>query len=307
MPLSREEKQKLEETADRLRRLCLKTVVWAHSGHIGGSLSAMDILTILYHKYMRIDPKNPQWEDRDRLVISKGHIGVGHSPVLADLGYFDMELLKGFNLTGSSLGIHLDSTKVPGVDCSTGSLGHGLSLAAGLGLASRLSGRNYRVYCMVGDGESNEGSIWEAAMAIAQYKLSRVITFVDHNRFMMDGAVEEVMGIEPLEDKWRAFGFETCRINGHSFNELSQAIEAAQAAGEASGGAGEASDGAKPDGAKPDGAKPHCIICETVKGCGVNFMENNRHWHYGALNEENVAAAEKSLDALLAKRLEGIH
>jgi transketolase len=250
----------------------------------------MDILTVLYHKYLRIDPKNPQWEDRDRMVISKGHIGVGHAPVLADLGYFDRELLKEFNLTGSSLGIHLDSTKVPGVDCSTGSLGHGLSLAAGLGLASRLSGRNYRVYCLVGDGESNEGSVWEAAMAIAQYKLTRVITFVDHNRFMMDGAVEEVMGIEPLEDKWRAFGFETCRINGHSFDELSGAVEAALAAGEAS-----------------DGAKPHCIICETVKGCGIDFMENNRHWHYGALNEENVAAAEKSLDALLAKRLEGIH
>jgi transketolase len=295
MPLSREEKRRLEETADRLRRLCLKTVVWAHSGHIGGSLSAMDILTVLYHKYLRIDPKNPQWEDRDRLVISKGHIGVGHAPVLADLGYFDIELLKEFNLTGSSLGIHLDSNKVPGVDCSTGSLGHGLSLAAGLGLASRLSGRNYKVYCIVGDGESNEGSIWEAAMAIAQYKLTGVITLVDHNRFMMDGAVEEVMGIEPLEDKWRAFGFETRRINGHSFDELSQAIEAALSAGEA------------PGVAKPDMAKPYCIICETVKGCGIDFMENNRHWHYGALNEENVTAAEKSLDAFLAKRLEGIH
>jgi transketolase len=289
MSLTKDEKRRLEETADRLRRLCLKTVVWAHSGHIGGSLSAMDILTILYHKYMKIDPKNPAWEDRDRLIISKGHIGVGHAPVLADLGYFDMELLRDFNLTGSSFGIHLDSNKVPGVDCSTGSLGHGPSLAAGLALASRLSGRNYRVYCILGDGELNEGSVWEAAMAIVQYRLTGLITFVDHNRFMMDGAVEEVMGIEPLEDKWRAFGFDTRRINGHSFDELAEAIDAGLAAAE-----------------KGETAKPVCIICETVKGCGIDFMENNRHWHYGALNDENVAAAEKSLDAQLAKRLEAL-
>ena len=288
MPLSNDEKRRLEETAHRLRRLCLQTVVWAHSGHIGGSMSAMDILTILYHKYMKIDPKRPQWEDRDRLIISKGHIGVGHAPVLADLGYFDMELLRDFNLTGSDFGIHLDSNKVPGVDCSTGSLGHGLALAAGLALASRLSGRNFKTYCILGDGESNEGSVWEAAMAVAHYKLASVVTFVDHNRFMMDGAVEEVMGIEPLEDKWRAFGFDTRRINGHSFDELSAAIDAAHAA------------------AGTPGAKPVCIISETVKGCGVDFMENNRHWHYGALNEENVAAAEKSLAAHLAKRLEAI-
>jgi transketolase len=281
MSLSKDEKRTLEETANRLRRLCLQTVVWAHSGHIGGSLSAMDILTILYHKYMKIDPKNPQWEDRDRLIVSKGHIGVGHAPVLADLGYFSIDLLKDFNLTGSSFGIHLDSNKVPGVDCSTGSLGHGLSLAAGLGLASRLSGRNYKVYCIVGDGESNEGSIWEAAMAIAQFKIANVVTFVDHNGYMMDGAVEEVMGLEPLEDKWKSFGFETHRINGHSFDELSLAIDAGLAAKD----------------------KPVAIICETIKGCGIDFMENNRKWHYGALNDENFALAQKSLDAHLATRL----
>lgn len=274
----------LEETALRLRKLCVQTVVWAHSGHIGGSLSAMDILTILYYKYMKIDPKNPAWEDRDRLIISKGHIGVGHAPVLADKGYFELDKIKDFNLTGSDFGIHLDSNKVPGVDCSTGSLGHGLSLSCGLGLASRLSGRNYKVFCLVGDGESNEGSIWEAAMAIAQYKLTGVITFVDHNRYMMDGAVEEVMGIEPLEDKWKAFGFATRRINGHSFDELSAAIDEALAAQD----------------------KPRAIICETVKGCGIDFMENNRHWHYGALNDENTASALKSLDAHFAKRLEAL-
>jgi transketolase len=241
----------------------------------------MDILTILYHKYLKIDPKNPGWEDRDRMIISKGHIGVAHAPILADLGFYELDRIKDFNLTGSDFGIHLDSNKVPGVDCSTGSLGHGLSLAAGLGLASRLSGRNYKVYCLLGDGESNEGSVWEAAMAISHYKLTGVITLVDHNRLMMDGAVEDVMGLEPLEDKWKAVGFESRKINGLSDDELSDALDAALAAKD----------------------KPVVIICETVKGCGIDFMENDSKWHYGALNDENTAISLKSLDAHLAKRL----
>jgi transketolase len=288
MPLSIEEWRKLEETADKYRRLCLQTVVWAHSGHIGGSLSSMDILTILYGKYLKYDPKRPDWPDRDRLVISKGHIGVGHAPILADLGFFSMDLLKDFNLTGSDFGIHLDSRKVPGVDCSTGSLGHGLSMAAGLGLAARFSGRDYRTFCIIGDGESNEGAIWEAAMSIAQYKLTNVITIVDHNRLMMDGTVEEVMGLEPLDDKWRAFGFNAVRINGHNFGELSAAIEKALAAAAAGPG------------------QPTALICETVKGCGIDFMENNRHWHYGALDEAKETQAKKSLEAYYQKRLAGV-
>lgn len=284
MPLENADRIRLEETAHRLRNLCLDTVVWAHSGHIGGSMSSMDILTILYHKYMRIDPKNPDWADRDRLVISKGHIGVGHAPVLADLGYISKELLKDFNLTGSNLGIHLDSTKVPGVDTSTGSLGHGLSMAAGLGLAARLLGKDYRTYCIVGDGESNEGAIWEAAMSIAHFNITNVITFVDHNRYMIDGAVKDVMNVEPLPDKWRAFGFETLVVNGHSFVELSAAIDTALAATE----------------------KPVCIICETIKGCGIDYMENNYKWHYGALDDANLTAARESLLKYHQKRLEEV-
>ena len=284
MPLATDEHRKLEDTAHRLRNLCLDTVVWAHSGHIGGSLSAMDILTILYHKYMKFDPKNPDWPDRDRLVISKGHIGVGHAPVLADLGFFDKELLKDFNLTGSNLGIHLDSNKVPGVDTSTGSLGHGLSMAAGLGLAARLSKRDYKTYCIVGDGESNEGAIWEAAMGMAHFNITNVITFVDHNRFMIDGAVKEVMNIEPIADKWRAFGFDALVVNGHSFPELSAAIDQALAATE----------------------RPVCIVCETVKGCGIDYMENNYKWHYGALDDKNLADARASLDAFHEKRLKEV-
>ena len=274
MPLATEEWIKLENIAHRLRGLCLETVVWAHSGHIGGSLSAMDILTILYHKYMKYDPQNPDWPDRDRLVISKGHIGVGHAPVLADLGFFDKELLKDFNLTGSNLGIHLDSTKVPGVDTSTGSLGHGLSMAAGIGMAARLSKIDYKTYCIVGDGESNEGAIWESAMAIAHFNLTNVITFVDHNRYMIDGAVKDVMNIEPIPDKWRAFGFEVIVVNGHSFKELTAAIDTALAATE----------------------KPVCIVCETVKGCGIDYMENNYKWHYGGLTDALLNQALKEVE-----------
>lgn len=284
MPLENGERIRLEETAHRLRNLCVDTVAWAHSGHIGGSMSAMDILTILYHNYMHFDPQNPAWPDRDRLVISKGHIGIGHAPVLADLGFFDKELLKDFNLTGSSLGIHLDSNKVPGVDTSTGSLGHGLSMAAGLGLAARLSKKDYKTYCIVGDGESNEGAIWEAAMAISHFNITNVITFVDHNRLMIDGAVEDVMGLEPLEDKWRAFGFNTLVVDGHSFPALSAAIDQALVAKE----------------------KPVCIICETVKGCGIEFMENNYKWHYGAMDDKNLAAARESLQAYYEKRIKEV-
>lgn len=285
MPLDTQERTRLEDTAHRLRNLCLDTVVWAHSGHIGGSMSAMDILTILYHKYMRFDPKNPDWPDRDRLVVSKGHIGIGHAPVLADLGFFDRELLKDFNLTGSKLGIHLDSNKVPGVDTSTGSLGHGLPMAAGLGLAARLSKRDYKTYCILGDGESNEGAVWEAAMGIAHFNITNVVTFVDHNRLMIDGAVAEVMNIEPIADKWRAFGFDALVVNGHSFTELSAAIDTALAATE----------------------KPVCIICETVKGCGIDFMENNYKWHYGALDDKGLAEARASLAAYHQKRLKEVH
>lgn len=284
MPLAKDERLRLEETAHRLRGKCVDTVVWAHSGHIGGTLSSMDILAALYYKYMKFDPKNPGWEDRDRLVISKGHIGVGHASILADLGFFDTELLKDFNLTGSDLGIHLDSNKVPGVDTSTGSLGHGLSMAAGLGLAARLKKASWKTYCILGDGESNEGSVWEAAMAIAQFKTTNVITIVDYNKLMMDGPVEEVMGLEPLADKWRAFNFDVKEINGHDFEEICEALDYAQ---------------------NPPG-KPVCIIAHTIKGCGIDYMENDYKWHYGAMNDENVADARRSLEAMYLKRKEGI-
>lgn len=283
MPLNEQELNFLEDKAHELRNLCVDTVVWAGSGHIGGSLSAMDIFTILYYKYMKINPKNPNWPERDRFIVSKGHAGVGYAPVLADKGYFSKELLKEYNHTGSSLGMHLDSTKVPGVDASTGSLGHGLPIALGTALAARLQGKTYMTYCLLGDGECNEGSIWEAAMAASHYKVTNMITIVDRNKCMIDGPTEEVMRLEPFAKKWEAFGFIVKQINGHSFKELSEAIEYAQGEKKA----------------------PVVIIANTVKGCGIDFMENDYRWHYGGLDSEKVQQAKESLQRYYINRKKG--
>ena len=283
MPLNKQEIKALEKKAHQMRCLCVDTVSWAGGGHIGGSLSAMDILVILYYKYMNIDPKNPNWEDRDIFILSKGHIGVGYAPVLADKGYFNKELLKEYNHTGSSLGMHLDSTKVPGVDASTGSLGHGLSIALGTALGARLQGKNHRTYCLLGDGECNEGAVWEAAMAISHYNVTNMITIVDRNRCMIDGPTEDVMKLEPFAKKWEAFGFIVKEVDGHSFKELSEAIEYAQVETET----------------------PVVIIANTIKGCGVEFMENDYTWHYGALDSEKVQQSKDSLARYYEARLKG--
>ena len=284
MPLTKQERELLESKANELRHLCIDTVVWGHSGHVGGAMSAMDIMTILYHKYMNIDPQKPDWEDRDRFVLSKGHVGVGYAPVLADKGYFEKEWLKDFNLTGSRLGMHLDAAKVPGVDASTGSLGHGLAMGLGMALAARVQGRDYRVYCLLGDGECDEGEVWEAAMAASHFNATNLITFVDRNLCMIDGKTEDVMKLEPFADKWRAFGFDVKEINGHDFGELAEAMDYALAAKDA----------------------PVLILANTVKGCGVDYMEGDYRWHYGALNEERTAAAKESLDRYYENRVKGV-
>ena len=284
MGLSKSELIALEKKANELRNLCVDTVSWAGGGHIGGALSAMDILTILYYKYLNINSKNPNWEDRDRFILSKGHIGVGFAPVLADKGYIDKELLKEYNHTGSSLGMHLDSNKVPGVDVSTGSLGHGLSMALGLAIGGKLKNKNYKVYCLLGDGECDEGSVWEAAMAISHYKANNVITIVDRNKCMIDGPTEDVMKLEPFEDKWKAFGFIVKQVNGHSFKELSKAIDFALAEEE----------------------KPVVIIANTFKGCGVDFMQDNYKWHYGSLDPERIKHSKISLEKYFNERIKEV-
>jgi transketolase len=283
MPLNDTELRNLEKKANELRNLCVDTVVWAGSGHIGGALSAMDIFTILYHKYLNIDPSNPNWEDRDRFILSKGHVGVGFAPVLADKGYFSKELLKEYNHTGSDLGMHLDSNKVPGVDASTGSLGHGLAIAIGMALAAKINNKSYKTFCLLGDGECDEGSVWEAAMAASNYKVTNLITFVDRNRCMIDGPTEDVMKLEPFAKKWESFGFIVKEVDGHSFVELSKAI----------------------DEALDEETAPVVIIANTIKGCGVDFMENNYKWHYGGLNSEKITESKSSLEKYYNKRIKG--
>lgn len=283
MPLTNQELEMLEKKAYELRNLCVDTVTWAGSGHIGGSLSSMDILTILYYKYLNIDPKKPDWPDRDRFILSKGHIGVGFAPVLADKGYIDKEMLKEYNHTGSKLGMHLDSLKVPGLDASTGSLGHGLPIALGTALAAKIMGKSYMTYCLLGDGECDEGAVWEAAMAISNYSITNLITIVDRNKCMIDGPTEEVMKLEPFADKWRAFGFIVKEVNGHSFKELSAAI----------------------DFALNEKSSPVVIIANTVKGSGIDFMEGDYRWHYGALDSEKYTQAIKSLKRHYQSRIRG--
>lgn len=284
MPLTDKELLELENKACELRCLTVDTVAWAGSGHIGGALSAMDIFTLLYYKYMHIDPANPGWLDRDRFILSKGHAGVGHAPVLADRGYFDKELLKTYNHSGSDFGMHLNSAKVAGVDASTGSLGHGISIAVGTALAARVLGKDYRTYCVLGDGECDEGQVWEAAMAASHYNTTNLILFVDRNRFMIDGQTESVMKLEPFADKWKAFGFIVKQVNGHSFRELSTAI----------------------DEALEEKTAPVVIIADTIKGCGVDFIENQVISHYMGLDDEKIRVAKESIRRYHENRIKGV-
>jgi len=274
MPLTKQEWLSLEEKAHQLRRTTLDTTFWAGSGHIGGGLSVMDLLVVLYYKYMNVKVEDPQWADRDRLILSKGHAGIAYAPLLVDMGWNDAEQLKTFNLTNSKMGMHLDSNKVVGVDASTGSLGHGLSIAVGTALAARVLGKSYITYCITGDGELDEGSNWEALMSAAKFKTTNMIAFADRNKCMIDGRTEEVMPLEPLADKFTAFGMKTLVVDGHNFRELCEAIDFALA--------------------YEDG--PVMIVADTVKACGINFMEDNYVWHYGAIDEDAYKKAADSLD-----------
>ncbi|MCP4346033.1 MAG: transketolase [Desulfobacterales bacterium] len=276
MPITDQEIKELEQKASKIRKDIIDITGWAGGAHIGGGLSMTEILVILYYKYLNIDPANPKKEDRDRVILSKGHGGVGYAPVLADKGYFDFELLKEFNKFKSPFGMHLDGNKVKGVDVSTGSLGHGLSMAVGLALGAAVQKQSWLTYCILGDGECNEGSIWEAAMSAAHFKLTNMITFVDRNKLMIDGLTEDVMAIEPFADKWKSFGWIVKEIDGHSYNELSEAIEYAQ----------------------NEDKGPVVIIANTIKGKGVDFMENEVKWHYGGLSTDLIEKAKSSVDRM---------
>ena len=255
--------------AQQMRGHIVQMLAAAGSGHPGGSLSATDILADLYFKQMSIDPGNPDWEDRDRLVLAKGHAAPALYAALALRGFFPVEDLVTVRTIDSYLQGHPCMGTTPGVDMSTGSLGQGLSVANGMALAGRLDGRDYYVYCIMGDGEIEEGQVWEAAMSAAHYKLDHVIAFVDHNGLQIDGPNSKVRTVMPIAQKFEAFGWDAITIDGHDFAQIDAAI--AQA--------------------KSTEGKPTVIVCETVKGKGVSFMENEVDWHGVAPTPEQAEAA----------------
>lgn len=283
--LTKQEWLALEKKAFELRKLCLQTVDWAGSGHLGGGLSVMDLLTVLYHKYLRIKVDEPKWEDRDRFILSKGHAAIAYAPVLCDKGFNDPEMLKTFNLSGSMMGMHLDSNKVVGVDASTGSLGHGVSIAAGTALAARILGKDYLTYVVTGDGELGEGSNWEGFMTINHYQLSNCIVFLDRNHCMIDGPTEEVMKLEPLADKMVAFGFNTIVVDGNNIGELCGAIDIAIERSK-------------------EKCAPTCILMDTKKGAGIKDIEGDYHCHYMALDEDTFKKYNDELEADYKARCE---
>ena len=266
----------LEETVRGIRKDIVKMIGKAASGHPGGSLSSAEILTLLYFEQMNVDEKNPRKEDRDRFVLSKGHAAPVLYATLAAKGFFPRAELENLRQLSSMLQGHPDMNKVPGVDMSTGSLGQGISVAAGMALAGKMDNKSHKIYALLGDGELQEGLVWEAAMAASHYQLNNLIAFVDNNNLQIDGAICEVMSPFPIDAKFEAFGWNVITVeDGHDFDELRTAVEAA----------------------KKSEDKPTVIICKTVKGKCVSFMENNAGWHGKGPNAEEVKQALAELEA----------
>ncbi len=264
-------KKTLEKKASNIRADIIDMVYNAKSGHPGGSLSLVEILLTLYYDVANVDPKDPQKEDRDRIVLSKGHACPALYAVLADKGFFPKEDLKSLRKFHSHLQGHPDMNKTPGVDVNTGSLGQGVSVAMGMALAAKYKQENYKVYAIIGDGESQEGITWEAAMAAAHYKLDNFTVILDHNGLQIDGKNDDVMTVNDMVEKYKAFGFECYKVDGHNFTELKEAFKA------------------------PFNDKPKFICCETIKGKGVSFMENQACWHGKAPDDEQYKKALKEL------------
>ncbi len=269
----------LKQTAAQVRLGVLEAVFSASSGHPGGSLSITDILTYLYFEEMNIDPANPKMEGRDRLVLSKGHTAPALYSVLANRGYFDVELLKTFRQVDSILQGHPDMKHIPGVEMTTGSLGLGISAACGMALAAKIDGKDYRTYAMLGDGETQEGQVWEALMFGAHYKLDNLCIVIDWNGLQIDGRITDVMNPTPYDKKLEAFGWNVISIDGHDFEQIAAAFDAA----------------------KTCKGKPTAIIATTTKGKGVSFMEDQASWHGTAPNAEQYAQAVAEIKAAVAE------
>lgn len=272
--MNAELRQQLEAKAREIRKSIVRMTGAAGSGHPGGSLSAADIVTVLYFHELRLKPEEPDWDGRDRFVLSKGHAAPVLYAALAEKGYFPKEELLTLRKLGSRLQGHPDLKSLPGVEMSTGSLGQGLAVANGMALAGKLDNKDYRVYALLGDGECQEGMVWEAAMAAAHYRLDNLAAFVDHNGLQIDGPVTEIMSPEPLTDKWKAFGWHVLSIDGHDLEQILSAIEEA----------------------KKTKGRPTVIIAKTVKGKGVSFMEDQVGWHGVAPKPEQVTQALAELE-----------
>ena len=276
-------KRQLEKMANEIRKDIVTAVHSAKSGHPGGSLSSADIFTYLYFEEMNVDPANPKWEDRDRFVLSKGHVAPGLYSTLAEKGYFPKEDLKTLRHTGSYLQGHPDMKHIPGIDMSSGSLGQGVSAAVGMAAAGKYDKKDYRVYTLTGDGEIQEGQIWEAAMWAGHRKLDNLVVIVDNNNLQIDGSVEDVCSPYPIDKKFEAFNFHVINIDGNDFDQIRAAFKEAR---ETKG-------------------MPTAIIAKTVKGKGVSFMENAAGWHGKAPNDEEyeiaMADLEKAGEALCQK------
>jgi transketolase len=260
--------------AKEIRKLTLDSIGYLGVGHVGGSMSVIEVLTLLYYKHMNVDPVNPRKRDRDQLVMSKGHAGPALYSILADKGFFAMEWLHTLNKGGTNLPSHCDRNRTPGIDMTTGSLGQGLSAAIGIALGNRLDNVNSTVYCIVGDGESNEGQIWEAAMAASQFGLSSLIAFTDYNKMQIDGYISDVMSIEDLTAKWVAFGWFVQRVNGHDVGQIDKAIERAQM----------------------EAFRPSMIVLDTIKGKGAFFAEGKLNNHNMPVDYEIAKEAIRRLD-----------
>ncbi len=273
MKITENDINNLKKISNEIRKNIIEEVYNAQSGHPGGALSSVEILTALYFNQMNIDPERPKDENRDRFVLSKGHASAGLYATLAERGFFEKEELKDFRKLGSILQGHPDMKHIPGVDMTSGSLGQGLSAANGMAMASKLDQKGYRVYCLVGDGEIEEGQIWEAAMTSSHYKLDNLCVIVDNNNLQIDGEISEVMSVYPIKEKFQSFGFEVFEVNGNDIDELITVFQKV----------------------KTVKNRPTAIIAKTIKGKGVSFMENQVGWHGKAPKEEEYKLAIEEL------------
>lgn len=263
--------ERLQERSRFIRREVIRLISIAKVGHYASAFSCAEILATLYYGVLRLREGEPRWVDRDRFIFGKGHAAVALYPILADYGFIPEEVLNGYTRVGNPLGDHPDMTRVPGVDFSSGSIGHALSAGLGMTLAGRLAGREYNSFVLLGDGEQNEGQVWEAAMSAAHHRAGRLIAIIDRNRYCLDGEVDEVMGIEPLADKWRAFGWHVHEVDGHDLGALYPLLVSLAE--------------------RQDPEVPAMVIAHTVKGKGVPFMESEIGWHLGWLDAEDEERA----------------